>query len=66
MIADAKARLTLLGHGYDRKLNEGLSGTRKYSDRWTIYVCPSCHTETGFEWADFGKHVGSSFSNLMY
>jgi hypothetical protein len=66
MILEAKARLTLLGHSYDGKLQEGLSGTGKYSDRWTIYICPSCRTETGFEWADFGKHVGSGFSNLTY
>jgi hypothetical protein len=31
-----------------------------------VYVCPKCKTETGFEWADFLKHVGSPFSNLVY
>ena len=66
MIVDAKARFTLLGHGYDGRLIEGLSEPRKYSDRWTTYACPTCHAETGFEWVDFGKHVGSSFSNLLY
>src|SRR5258708_9604747 len=66
MIVDARARFTLLGHGYDGRLCEGLSKTNQYSERWTIYSCPTCHTETGFEWTDFGKHVGSSFSNLQY
>jgi hypothetical protein len=37
-----------------------------YSDQWLIYVCPTCHTEVGFERDDLRKHAGSEFSNLVY
>ena len=37
-----------------------------YSERCTVYVCRTCCTQTGFEWSDFDKHIGSRFSNLMY
>jgi hypothetical protein len=66
MIAKAKDRFTLLGYGYDERPRYGLSEPHIYSDRWTIYVCPSCRAETGFEWPDFHKHIGSRFSNLTF
>ena len=42
----------------------GLPEPSNYSERWTIYVCPRCRTQTGFEWADFTRHAGIRFSNL--
>ncbi len=63
---DAKTRFTLVGR--DRKGNSlyGFAETKKkYSDRWFVYVCPACSTETAFEWSDFVRHAGKSFSNLV-
>jgi hypothetical protein len=66
MIVAPKARFTLLRYGEKDGPFYGLSEPSAQSSRWTVYVCPKCRTETGFEWSDFGKHVGSRFSNLMY
>ena len=40
-----------------------ISTLREYSERWTVYVCPVCSTETGFEWRDFEIHAGRNQSN---
>jgi hypothetical protein len=45
---------------------DGIVEPMGYSVRWTVYVCPQCKTETGFEQLDFLKHVKTNFSNLMY
>jgi|GEM_PF-1638467 hypothetical protein len=66
MMVAAKERFTLLGCDYKGNFREGSSERRGYSNRWTIYLCPTCSTETGFEWSDFSKHVRSAFSNLIY
>lgn len=66
MVVAAGARFTVLRYGDKDGVFHGLSEPSKYSSRWTVYVCPKCKTETGFEWCDFEKHVGSGFSNLMY
>ena len=67
MVVAAKQRFTSLGYDYKGNISRGLARTAKaYSDRWLIYVCPTCHTEVGFEWNDLRKHVGSGFSNLVY
>jgi hypothetical protein len=66
MIADAKTRFTLVGRGKKGDTLRGSAETgKKYSDRWFVYVCPVCKTETAFEWNDFVRHAGKSFSNLM-
>ena len=66
MLVRAMDRFTLLGYGFEDQAMTGLSEPSKYSQRWTVYVCSKCHTQTGFEWTDFAKHVGRLFSNLMY
>ena len=66
MLVRAMDRFTLLGYGFENKSMAGLSEPSNYSERWTIYVCSKCKTQTGFEWHDFNKHVGAVFSNLMY
>jgi hypothetical protein len=67
MVVVANERFTTLGYDHKGRISRGLARASKvYSDRWLIYVCPTCRTETGFEWDDLRKHVGSSFSNLVY
>src|ERR1700751_5248783 len=66
MLVKAIERFTLLGCGFEDRSLTGLPEPSNYSDRWTIYVCPTCDTQTGFEWSDFHKHVGSNFSNLRH
>ena len=66
MISQAKDRFTLIGYDRDGRVIYGLSGRHKYSDRWWVYVCPVCDSETGFECTDFKKHAASAFSNLMH
>jgi hypothetical protein len=66
MLVRARDRFTWLGYGFDDKSQAGLAEPSNYSGRWTVYVCRTCRTQTGFEWTDFNKHVGSRFSNLMY
>lgn len=67
MIVGPEVRFTLLRWGDQRGGPLcGLPEPSSQSSRWTVYVCPKCKTETGFEWADFLKHVGSAFSNLVY
>jgi hypothetical protein len=67
MVVTAKERFTSLGYDCKGRICRGLArATKVYSDRWLIYVCPTCHTEIGFEWDDLRKHVESAFSNLVY
>jgi hypothetical protein len=67
MVVAAKERFTSLGYDSKGNISRGLAHTAKvYSDRWLIYICPTCRTETGFEWDDLRKHVGRNFSNLVY
>ena|ERR1700676_5271043 len=67
MVVAAKERFTSLGYDCNGKISPGLARASKaYSDRWLIYVCPTCRTEVGFEWGDLRRHVGSGFSNLVY
>jgi hypothetical protein len=67
MVVAAKERFTSLGYDCKGRISQGLArASRVYSDRWLIYVCPTCTTEVGFEWDDLRKHVGSRFSNLVY
>jgi hypothetical protein len=66
MIADAKTRFTLVGRDKKGNALRGSAETaKKYSDRWFVYVCPVCKTETAFEWNDFVRHAGKSFSKLI-
>ena len=67
MIVAPEVRFTLLRWG-DKRGGPlyGLSEPSSQSSKWTVYVCPRCKTETGFEWSDFLKHVESNFSNLIY
>jgi hypothetical protein len=64
MVVKARDRFTLLGDGFYNRSMKGLLEPSNYSDRWTVYVCPACRTQTGFKWADFYKHAGIRFSNL--
>jgi len=66
VISRAKDRFTLIGYDRDGRVIYGLTERHKYSDRWWVYVCPVCDSETAFECADFKKHAVSNFSNLMY
>jgi hypothetical protein len=67
MIVAAKERFTSTGYDHKGRISRGLARASKvYSDRWLIYVCPTCQTEVAFEWDDLRKHVGSRFSNLVY
>ena len=66
MVVHAQNRFTRLRWGYGQGPVDGLSEPSQYSSRWTVYVCPKCRAETGFEKPDFLKHVGTNFSNLMY
>ena len=64
MLVSAKERFTLLGYGFDDRSMSGLSEPSQHSGQWTVYVCPTCRTQTGFEWTGFNRHTGSAFSNL--
>jgi hypothetical protein len=66
MVVYASQRFTRLRWGYGNGPVNGINEPSGYSDRWTVYVCPNCKTETGFEELDFMKHVETNFSNLMY
>jgi hypothetical protein len=67
MVVAAKERFTSLAYDSEGRVSRGLAQASKvYSDRWLVYVCPTCRTEVGFEWDDLRKHVGTSFSNLVY
>jgi uncharacterized C2H2 Zn-finger protein len=67
MIVSPGTRFTRLRWGDERGGPAyGLPEPSPQSSGWTLYVCPRCKTEIGFERADFLKHVGSSFSNLIY
>lgn len=66
MITDAKSRFTVVG--WDER-GEALYGNAtsktNYSDRWFVYICSTCRTETGFEKKDLITHVGTGHSNLL-
>jgi hypothetical protein len=68
MIINASERFTWIFHGdvkdRDGRAVRGLAEPSQFSQRWTVYVCSTCKTETGFEWSDFYRHVGAQQSNL--
>jgi hypothetical protein len=67
VIVAAKESFTSLGYDHKGRVLRGIARASKvYSDRWLVYVCPTCHAEVGFERDDLRKHVGSGFSNLAY
>ena len=64
MVVAAKERFTSLGYDCNGKISRGLARASKaYSDRWLIYVCPTCRTEVAFEWDDFRDELIEAIKN---